>query len=185
MITTSIQALAEAIVGCTACSARLECRAPVPFEPSASKYVIVGRNPGRTEDAEGRPFVGPGGKLLDEWIERSGMSRADFWITNLIKCYTTNDRPPTDHEINTCVQHHLFRELGVANARIVIPLGKQALHAFLPGVSPSPIQGVWWPKRSYTIFYLHHPGYVLRGGFPKNDWLALADKFRTEVEFLA
>lgn len=147
--------------------------------------MIVGRNPGRTEDEVGRPFVGPGGKLLDEWISRTGIDRSDFWITNLIKCYTTNDRPPTDHEIKTCVQLHLFREVIVATPRVIIPLGKQSLHSFLPGVPPSTVQGVWWPMKSHTIFYLHHPGYILRGGFPKNDWLELADRFRSEVaEFI-
>lgn len=151
------------------------------FEVGSLPYMIVGRNPGRVEDQVGRPFVGPGGKLLDEWIDRTGLSRDSFWITNLIKCYTSNDRPPTDFEISVCTQHHLFREIALFKPKVIIPLGKQALQHFLPGVSPSSYQGEWFPMRSFTLFYLHHPGYVLRNGFPRIEWLELADKFSSEV----
>jgi DNA polymerase len=143
--------------------------------------MIVGRNPGRQEDAVGIPFVGPGGQLLDEWIAATGWERSDFIITNLVKCYTTNDRPPTDYEINVCTQHHLFRELAHFEPQVVIPLGKQALHRFVPGVSLRAYHGEWFPTRARTIFFVHHPGYVLRGGFPKSDWLETAKTFGRQI----
>lgn len=185
-MTTSVFALPDLIRACTSCPARMEATKPVPFEGSiASRIMFVGRNPGRQEDKSNRPFVGPGGELLHTWLERAGLDRGSVMITNLLKCYTENDRPPKDHEIKICSGLWLHNELSKMTPKIVVPLGKQAMHYFLPGVPVSSYQGVWYPTRLRTLFYLHHPGYILRGGFPREDWLDLANKFKNEhAEFL-
>lgn len=143
--------------------------------------MFVGRNPGRQEDKENRPFIGPGGELLQSWLDRAGLLRQSVMITNLLKCYTANDRPPVDSEIKICSGLWLHNELQKLAPKVVVPLGKQAMHYFVSGVSVGSYQGVWYPMRHKTVFYLHHPGYVLRGGFPRASWLELADKFKTEI----
>lgn len=142
--------------------------------------MFIGRNPGRDEDKSNRPFVGPGGRLLHAWLERAGLDRGSVMITNLVKCFTTNDRAPKEHEINTCSSLWLYNELNKMTPKIVVPLGKDAMHYFVPGINVGSYQGVWYPLKQRTLFYLHHPGYVLRGGFPKEDWLNLANRFKSE-----
>lgn len=142
--------------------------------------MFIGRNPGGTEDKQGRPFVGPGGELLNSWLTRADIDRDLIMITNLLKCYTHLDREPKQPEIDTCTKLWLHNELNKMSPKIVIPLGKQAMHYFLPDVKVGLYQGVWYPMRDRTIFYLHHPGYVLRGGVNRDLWLGFADQFKRE-----
>lgn len=179
MDTNLLSVLHDQIPKCTACSIRPEAIAPVPFEGSnKSSIMFVGRNPGNTEDKVGKPFVGPGGQLLDQWIERAFLVRDHVFITNLAKCYTSHDREPEQEEIDICSSLWLSEEVKAFQPKIIIPLGKQAMHYFVPGIKVSTYQGVWYPTRAATLFYIHHPGYILRGGFPRDAWLELADKFR-------
>lgn len=178
---TSPTSLRELIPKCTACPVRTEAIQPVPFEgPETAQIMFIGRNPGGTEDKLGRPFVGPGGILLDEWIIRAGLVREQVLITNLLKCYTTHDRPPVQSEIDICTGLWLHNELQEIQPKIIIPLGKQAMHYFVPGISVTPYQGIWYLMRHRTLFYLSHPGYVLRGGFSRDLWLGFADQFKQE-----
>lgn len=174
--------MADLIRACTACSARHEATLPVPFEGSMdAEIMFVGRNPGRDEDKGNRPFIGPGGRLLHTWIERADILNHRILITNLVKCHTLADRQPSQIEINTCSSLWLYNELNKFAPKVVVPLGKDAMHYFVPDISVGLYQGVWYPMRNWTLFYLHHPGYILRGGFPKEDWLDLANRFKTEV----
>lgn len=181
VLTTTASALRTQIQLCTACSIRPEATLPVPFEGSVdAEIMFVGRNPGRQEDKLNRPFVGPGGELLQLWLDRANVDRNSAVITNLVKCFTTADREPKDHEVKTCSGLWLHNELNKFSPRIVVPLGKQAMHYFVPDVKVGTYQGIWYPMKRWTLFYLHHPGYVLRGGTSREEWLGLANRFKRE-----
>lgn len=90
------------------------------------EIVLIGEAPGATEDREGRPFVGRSGQLLDKVLEKTGWSRDDFYITNIVKCRPHNNNKPSDELIEGCSQHYLWRELGILKAKIVVPMGSTA-----------------------------------------------------------
>jgi uracil-DNA glycosylase family 4 len=64
--------------------------------------MLVGEAPGRAEDVEGRPFVGRAGKFLDDVLSRMGMSRAQVFLTNSVKCRPPQNRAPRDDELTVC-----------------------------------------------------------------------------------
>lgn len=120
----------DGLYKCDACSARKDAKAPVyPVGPLVKNWVmVVGRNPGRDEDNGGEPFIGRAGKFLMDWLGEVGLSREQVYITNCVKCFTENNRPPTDTEIETCSRLWL-REEGVAlNPRLLIVLGMDAYY---------------------------------------------------------
>jgi len=114
---------------CTACSLRSEASTPVPWDgPRDAKLMIVGRNPGRQEDKEGIPFYphAPGGRMLMTALAAAGLERRNFIITNLVKCYTTNDRPPEDNPIDVCYNRHLIKEVLLFKPDMMLLLGNDA-----------------------------------------------------------
>ena len=115
---------------CTQCSARKDAKAPVyPVGPLIKRWVmIVGRNPGRDEDAGGEPFIGRAGKFLMDWLAQVGLSREQVYITNCVKCFTKDNRAPTDEEIETCSRLWLREEGNVLSPRLVIVLGMDAYY---------------------------------------------------------
>ena len=64
--------------------------------------MFIGEGPGANEDKQGRPFVGAAGKFLDELLAQAGVTRADVWITNVVKCRPPGNRDPEVVEIETC-----------------------------------------------------------------------------------
>src|SRR3954470_21821106 len=93
---------------------------PGEGDPRA-EVVIVGEAPGATEDAEGRPFVGRAGRLLDEVLAAAGLRRDEVWITNVVKARPPGNRDPRAPE----VAHHwpwLERELAAIGPRLVVPV---------------------------------------------------------------
>lgn len=127
-----IAKLRLAVLGCNACSLRAEAHRPVPFDgPIDAKLMIVGRNPGQQEDQQNTPFYpgAPGGRALTQALERAGLLRSNFVITNLVKCYTTRDRPPEDEPKRVCKQLHLDEEILLFKPTLVLALGNDAFRA--------------------------------------------------------
>jgi uracil-DNA glycosylase family 4 len=93
------------------------------------KIVLVGEAPGRQEDLQGLPFVGPSGKLLNEQLIRIGLMPADFAIVNILKCRPTtpmhDNRIPSDDEVHNCMPF-LLRQLKVLDPKIVVSVGNVA-----------------------------------------------------------
>ena len=87
--------LVREIHDCTRCTLSAKRTNAVPGEGSLdADIVFIGEGPGFHEDREGRPFVGPAGKLLDELLASIGLARGDVYITNMIKCRAPNNRDP-------------------------------------------------------------------------------------------
>ncbi|KUO83944.1 MAG: type-4 uracil-DNA glycosylase [Thermoproteus sp.] len=116
--------IAERIRRCARCRLHETRRLAVPGEGRAEKGVmIVGEAPGEKEDEEGRPFVGPAGKLLTAILARHGVDRGrDVFITNVVKCRPPGNREPLEDEIAACTPY-LVEQIAAVRPRLIIALG--------------------------------------------------------------
>jgi uracil-DNA glycosylase family 4 len=90
-----------------------------------AKLFLIAQAPGENEDREGKMFIGPSGKVLDELFETVGLDKKKLYMTNLIKCMLPNYRNPKQDEIEICSQY-LNREIEFINPEILAPLGYYA-----------------------------------------------------------
>src|ERR1700728_612407 len=94
-------------------------------DPQAS-LLFVGEGPGHQEDLAGEPFVGRSGKLLDRLMfEEIGLTRAQCYIANVVKCRPPNNRDPAPNEIEAC-QPYLAEQIELIDPRVIITLGNFA-----------------------------------------------------------
>lgn len=143
------------------CSLRAGCLQAVPGEGNPeSEIVFIGEGPGRVEDEQGRPFVGPAGQLLNKLLGSIGLKREDVYITNVIKCRPPGNRDPLPAEVE---EHHDFlqRELELIQPRLIVLLGRHALHWFLPDAQISDCHGKAKRQGQYVYFPIYHPAAAL------------------------
>lgn len=158
------------LLACSACPCRAEASRVVPGVGTANaEIVFLGRNPGRDEDSRGLPFVGRGGFELDKMMSALGLDRSKVGIVNLVKCYTKDDRAPKPIEVLTCMELWLEKELAFFHkAKLIFPLGKEAVQAVLGPTALSPgrregyLKLVRLKDRAFMVIPLNHPGYILR-----------------------
>ena len=91
----------------------------------AADLMFVGEAPGFHEDKQGVPFVGAAGKLLDQLLAGIGLSRADVYVANVLKCRPPGNRDPLPEEIEAC-EGHLWRQIELIQPRVVATLGNFA-----------------------------------------------------------
>lgn len=128
--------------------------------------MFVGEAPGATEDREGRPFVGASGRFLSEGLALIGLSRADVYVTNVVKYHPPGNRTPDSLEILASLPL-LVKEVDIVGPRVVVPMGAVALRAFVDGGSITSIHGVPTVGRSrgkYVVVPMFHPSYCIRNG---------------------
>jgi len=121
-----LDALREEASGCTRCRLA-QTRTQVVFgvgNPNAD-LMFVGEAPGFHEDQQGVPFVGQAGKLLDKLLAGIGLSRADVYIANVLKCRPPGNRDPMPDEKEEC-EPYLFRQIALIEPRVVATLGNHA-----------------------------------------------------------
>jgi len=128
--------------------------------------MFVGEAPGASEDAEGLPFVGRAGKLLDEMLGENGMVRADVFVTNVLKSRPPGNRDPEAEEIQAC-RPYLQRQVELIEPRVICTLGNFAtklLSGSQQGITR--VHGVPQQRelggREVTLFPLFHPAAALR-----------------------
>ncbi|MBR1776636.1 uracil-DNA glycosylase [bacterium] len=135
--------------------------------PETAKAILIGEAPGENEDKTGTPFVGRAGKLLNEFLEKSGISRKDdLYIINTVKCRPPQNRVPTDSEKECCADY-LIKQIETVNPNVLIFCGATALKSFYPKKIPiSKIRGEVLElkiggkiRKCIPIF---HPSYLLR-----------------------
>jgi uracil-DNA glycosylase len=145
-----------------------------------ARLMLIAQAPGEKEDREGKMFIGPSGKILDELLEEAGVSRSEIYITNLIKCMLPGYRKPKQDEIDTCSQY-LDKEIELINPAFVVPLGYYATR-YISGkygipVLPKPefnsVYSRIFLTYSRKVFPLQHPAAILhndsvRGELIKN-----------------
>jgi DNA polymerase len=162
--------LEAAVAGCVKC--RLcESRTKTVFGvgDTRAKWMFIGEGPGRNEDLQGLPFVGPAGKLLDNMLLAMGLSRNDnAFIANVVKCRPTGedgrDRPPAPDEAMACMPY-LQRQIELIQPAVLVALGKTAA-VYLLGLPPdSPVgklRGQVFHYGDLPLVVTYHPAYLLR-----------------------
>jgi DNA polymerase len=134
----------------------------VPGEgPEGAEVMLVGEAPGRSEDEQGRPFVGRAGMLLDELLAEAGLARGDVFITNVVKARPPGNRDPTRAEVEHWMPV-LEAQLALVAPRLVVPLGRHALAHFAPGARIGEVHGRAVSERGRELFPLYHPAAALR-----------------------
>ena len=177
---TTWQELADSAASCTRCGLYKRATATVFGEgrTAAGTMVLVGEEPGDQEDKQGRPFVGPAGRVLDRALNDAGIDRAEVYLTNAVKHFKWTERGkrrihqrPNRTEIKAC-GFWLDAELGVIRPRLVVLLGAVAGEAvfgprFRVGEHKGKVEetavGPWRGLVVSTI----HPSAVLRGDDPE------------------
>ena len=151
--------------------------------------MLVGEAPGAEEDRQGKPFVGPSGRLLDRMLAAIGLGRQHVYITNLVYWRPPGNRPPTPGELATC-QPFLERQIELLRPRILVSVGGVAAKALLDlkeGVTK--LRGrrfTYQPADGgppIPTFVVLHPAYLLRQPLQKR--LAWRDMLQLKAEMLA
>ncbi|HXX67163.1 MAG TPA: uracil-DNA glycosylase [Polyangiaceae bacterium] len=125
---------------------------------------FVGEGPGADEDAQGLPFVGRAGQLLDRMITAMGLSPAqEVYICNIVKCRPPGNRRPEPEEVAACMPY-LHEQLALVQPRVIVALGNTAVAALLDTrVGITKLRGEWKLYRGRTLVMpTYHPSYLLR-----------------------
>lgn len=134
----------------------------VPGEGASDASVMfVGEAPGREEDQQGRPFVGPAGRLLTNLLKTIDLDRRDVFITNVVKCRPPENRDPLPEEIATC-NEYLLAQIALITPKVICTLGRFAGQTLIDkSLSVSREHGK--ARRISGILYvpLYHPAAAL------------------------
>lgn len=109
-----------------------------------AEIVFIGEAPGKSEDEQGKPFVGAAGRFLNEMLEMIGLERQDVYITNIVKYRPPNNRDPLPAEKKAFLPY-LQSQLEVIQPKVVVTLGRHSMNCFLPDLQISQVHGQ--PKR--------------------------------------
>ena len=131
-----LEKIAEEAHQCRKCGLGSLRTNAVPGEgnPNA-RIMFVGEGPGADEDAQGRPFVGRAGQLLDKVISAMGLKRSEVFIGNILKCRPPENRDPRADEIINCLPY-LQRQIEIINPEIIVALGAHAAKTLLNTTKP-------------------------------------------------
>ena len=135
-----------------------------------ARLMLVGEQPGDEEDQQGKPFVGPAGKLLRRLLGEAGIAPADFYLTNAVKHFSWEPRgkrrihkTPTQRQMAAC-DEWLEREIGAVRPRVIVALGATALRAVTRArvtITAARESEIHHPSGA-RIFATYHPSAVLR-----------------------
>jgi len=152
------------IAVCRKCEISRSRTKAVPGEGAENAEVMfIGEAPGWHEDQQGRPFVGPAGKFLDELLASIHLNREQAYITNVIKTRPPGNRDPLPIEISNC-QHWLDRQIELIHPKIIVTLGRYSMAKFFPGKSISKIHGTAQEQNGIIYFAMYHPAAALHQG---------------------
>ena len=127
-----------------------------------ARLVLVGEAPGREEDERGEPFVGEAGRLLDRILFAMGLSRAEVYICNVLKCRPPDNRDPEPGEI-ACCEPFLIRQLTAIRPQVIVALGLFAVQTLLQSKVPiGKVRGTWQEYQGIPLMPTYHPAYLLR-----------------------
>jgi len=154
--------LAKQIVVCTKCDLHRSRKKAVPGEgPTHAEIMFIGEGPGFHENEQGRPFVGAAGKFLDQLLELAGVTRADVWITNVVKCRPPGNRDPLPNEVETCTSNYLQHQIRIVNPSIIVTLGRFSMGLFFKGAKITQIHGQMRKVGDRFVIPMYHPAAAL------------------------
>ncbi|MFN7771335.1 MAG: uracil-DNA glycosylase family protein [Planctomycetota bacterium] len=160
----ALQVLQSEVAACRCCPELVRNRRQTVFgvgNPQA-RLCFLGEAPGQEEDAQGEPFVGAAGQLLDKIITACKLSREEVFILNTVKCRPPMNRTPSDLEIQNC-WHFAHRQLEIIQPEFICCLGSVAAKSLLQTSKPiAQLRGTFHQYRSSRVLVTYHPAYLLR-----------------------
>ena len=160
---SALQIVREDIGECTRCALH-KGRNKIVFadgDPNA-RLMFVGEGPGADEDAQGLPFVGRAGQLLNNMIGAMGLKREQVYIANVVKCRPPQNRTPEPDEANTC-SPFLFRQIDIVRPEVIVALGATAATYLLGQRQPlAGLRGRVHSFRGTKLIVTYHPAFLLR-----------------------
>jgi uracil-DNA glycosylase family 4 len=157
-----LEKLAKQIKVCTRCELHRSRTEAVPGEgPTHTEIMFIGEGPGASEDKQGRPFVGASGKFLNQLLEQAGVTRADVWITNVVKCRPPGNRDPLPDEIEICTSNYLQHQIKIVNPSIIVTLGRHSMGLFFKGAKITQIHGQMRKVGDRFVIAMFHPAAAL------------------------
>lgn len=133
--------------------------------------MFIGEGPGADEDAQGEPFVGKVGKLMNMAFDMLGVKREEVYIANIVKCRPPNNRNPQDDEAENCLDY-LRNQVILVKPKIIVLLGSVALKNVLGkeyGITAS--RGKWLERKGILYMPTWHPAALLRDENKKIDFI--------------
>jgi len=156
--------LKSRVAACTACglhSTRTQTVFGVGDENA--DWLFVGEAPGADEDAQGEPFVGQAGKLLDNMLKSIGLKRGEnVYIANVLKCRPPGNRNPLPVEVAKC-EPYLQRQVELIRPKLIVSLGKFAAQTLLgQDATIASLRGSVHAYQGIPLIVTYHPAYLLR-----------------------
>jgi len=183
---SAFAALRTRALACVKCPHLAASRKNVVFGVGSidAQLMFVGEAPGADEDEQGEPFVGKAGQLLTKIIQATGLSRADVYIANILKCrpdtpgQSAGNRKPTPEEMQTCIPF-LHEQIDLIRPQVIVALGATAVEGLLgKTVGITKLRGNWQTYRGTPLMPTYHPAYLLRNQ-------AMSEKRRVWEDMLA
>jgi uracil-DNA glycosylase len=159
----ALQLIRDDIGDCTRCALH-KGRNKIVFADGSptARLLFVGEGPGADEDAQGLPFVGRAGQLLNNMINAMGLKREEVYIANVVKCRPPGNRTPEPDEANTC-SPFLFRQIDVVRPEVIVALGATAATYLLGARQPlAGLRGRVHRFLDAKLIVTYHPAYLLR-----------------------
>jgi DNA polymerase len=160
----ALRLIREDLGDCTRCRLHQQGRKQIVFgvgNPNAD-LMFIGEAPGADEDAQGEPFVGRAGQLLNNMLRAMGLKREQVYIANIIKCRPPGNRTPERDECETC-SPFLMRQIAVIKPKVIVALGAVAAKSLLAiNASLSDLRGRWYDFRGTKLAVTYHPAFLLR-----------------------
>lgn len=176
--------LKQRVAHCTACGLH-QTRTQTVFGVGNQQadWMFIGEAPGDDEDAQGEPFVGIAGQLLNAMLKAIGLSRETVYIANVVKCRPPDNRNPKVEEIVHC-NPFLERQIALVKPKLIVALGAVATHHLLSTTTKiSELRGQLFDYKGIPLIPIYHPAYLLRRPTEKRKaWHDLQIIYKTFAE---
>jgi DNA polymerase len=163
--------LTETVRGCTRCTELATTRTNTVFgvgNPQA-RILFIGEAPGADEDAQGEPFVGKAGQLLNQIIGACRLKREEIYICNVLKCRPPGNRTPLPDECANC-REHLDGQLATIDPEYIVCWGAVAAQNLLSTeVAIGKLRKRFHQHGRAKVLCTYHPSYLLRNPAAKKD----------------
>ncbi|MDP1541796.1 MAG: uracil-DNA glycosylase [Polycyclovorans sp.] len=162
--TYSWDTLTDAVAHCTACKlSATRTQGVLGVGDRNADWLIVGEAPGADEDAQGEPFVGQAGKLLDAMLASIDLARGNkVYITNVLKSRPPGNRNPEPDEIAACMPY-LLAQIELIRPKLIVALGRFAAQTLLQtDEAIARLRGRVHQYQGVPLIVTYHPAYLLR-----------------------
>jgi uracil-DNA glycosylase family 4 len=161
---SALTELNKEIERCQDCELGKRRTRAVPGEgPENAILLFIGEAPGWHEDQQGRPFVGPAGKYLEELLASINLKREQVYIANVIKCRPPSNRDPLPGEIQACSKW-LNHQVELIHPKMVVTLGRYSMAKYFSNQSISQVHGKARKQDNVIYYAMYHPAAALHQG---------------------